>query len=86
MAQKVLNDQDGFALTIEAGAAGERAVSVELRAVSGPAEQHRIDVDAALAAAAAAIGGGTTPAQVRAAVRQFALACRAQARTLGGWA
>ena len=85
MAQKTLQDRDDFALLLQATSAGEAAATVTLRTEAGGLEEHPIDIAAALASAASAIGGGTTANQVRTAVRAFAAACRAQARAAGGW-
>lgn len=50
------------------------------------AAQTDLDINVAASAAATALGGGATQASVKQALVQFFIACRAQARTAGGFA
>ncbi len=66
-------------------AAGTTATMLVRSTDGSPATVAEVDTASALSVAALAIGGGTTAAQVREAVRQFFVAARAQGRAAGGW-
>lgn len=81
---KIVTEAPDFALLVEADGNGTRSVVCQIRSELG-AESHPVDLLAASQAAAAAIGGGITPAQVRAIWRQLAVQALIQAKTAGGW-
>lgn len=83
MATKQVTDRDNFMVCIDAATGAEAGVTVEIRRLDGMPESYSVDIVSAVLTAASA--NGVTAAKARDILRSFLAACRAQARTSGGW-
>jgi hypothetical protein len=86
MPSRTINEAPSSTLLLRSdGTVAGTTAAIRIEPTEGVATQDPVDIPAALATAAAAIGGGRTAAEVRECVRQFFVAARAQGRTAGGW-